>query len=85
MLSIEECKKTLNKDGITYTDEQVKEIREFLYILADIDYRIFQQRIERERQNENETKVIYLNINQQNQNDDKESNSLHPGIYRRAS
>jgi len=85
MLSIEECKKTLNKDGITYTDEQVKEIREFLYILADIDYRIFQQRIERERQSENETKVIYLNTNQQNQNDDKESNSLHPGIYRRAS
>ena len=83
MLSIEECKKTLNKDGIVYTDEEVKEIREFLYILAEIDYKIFQRRMEKER--ENETNVVQLNTNQNTQTDGTESDSLHPGIHRRAS
>lgn len=83
MLSIEECKKTLNKDGIIYTDEEVKEIREFLYILAEIDYKIFQRRMEKER--ENETNVVQLNTNQNTRTDGTESDSLHPGIHRRAS
>ena len=83
MLSIEECKKTLNKDGIIYTDEEVKEIREFLYILAEIDYKIFQRRMEKER--EKETNVVQLNKNQNTQTDGTESDSLHPGIHRRAS
>ena len=85
MLSIEECKKTLNKDGIVYTDEEVKEIREFLYILADIHYSLFQQKMEKEREKTNGVKVIQLNTNQNNQTDGTESDSLHPGIYRRAS
>lgn len=82
MLSIEECKKTLNQDGIVYTDEEVKEIREFLYTLGNIYYNIFQRKMEQER----ETKVVQLNNNNQNtQSDGKESNTVHPGIYRRAS
>lgn len=85
MLSIEECRKTLNKDGITYTDEEVKEIREFLYMLAEIDYKIFRQRMEKEQEKVNETKVVQLNTNQNTQTNDTESGSLHPGIYRRAS
>jgi hypothetical protein len=85
MLSIEECKKTLNKDGILYTDEEVKEIREFLYILAEIDYKIFQRRMEKEREKGNETNVVQLNKNQNTQTDGTESDSLHPGIHRRAS
>ena len=85
MLSIEECKKTLNKDGIIYTDEEVKEIREFLYILADIDYSIYQRKIEKEHEKANETKVVQLTTNQNTQTDGTESDSLHSGIHRRAS
>ncbi len=36
-LSIEYCRKILNKNGFNYTDEQVEKIRDFLYILADIE------------------------------------------------
>jgi len=36
-LSIAHCKKVLNKNGYNYTDEQVEKIRDFLYILADIE------------------------------------------------
>lgn len=40
-LSIEYCKSILNKDGYNYTDEQVEQIRDFLYLLADIQYQHF--------------------------------------------
>ena len=36
MLSIDECKKILNKTERKYTTEQIKEIRLTLYKLADI-------------------------------------------------
>lgn len=82
MLSIGECKKTLNQDGITYTDEEVKEIREFLYTLGNIYYDIFQRKMEMERG----TKVVHLNNNSQNtQSNGEESDTVHPRIYRRAS
>ncbi len=38
MLSIDECKKILNKTERKYTTEQIKEIRLTLYKLADIVY-----------------------------------------------
>jgi hypothetical protein len=38
MLSIDECKKILNKKEQKYTTEQIKEIRLTLYKLADIVY-----------------------------------------------
>ncbi len=41
MLSIEQCKKQLQKSGKTYTDEQVKEIRHQLYKLANLEYHLF--------------------------------------------
>ena len=31
-----ECKRTLNTDGLFYTDEEIIELRDFLYHLADI-------------------------------------------------
>ncbi len=46
MLSIDECKKILNKTEQKYTTEQIKEIRLTLYKLADIVYT--------ERNNQNE-------------------------------
>lgn len=44
MLSIENCKKILTKNGATYNDEQVKAIRELLYKLGRIDYLNYQQK-----------------------------------------
>lgn len=38
MLSIEECKHTLEKYGYNYTDEEVKKIRDVLYQIAQLDY-----------------------------------------------
>ena len=35
-LSLTECKKTLNTDGLFYTDEEIIELRDFLYHMADI-------------------------------------------------
>lgn len=35
-LSLVECKKILNTDGLCYTDEEVLKIRDYLYHLADI-------------------------------------------------
>lgn len=34
MLTLEECKKTLNNGKRKYTNEEVKQIREYLYFLA---------------------------------------------------
>jgi hypothetical protein len=38
MLSIQECKKELNKKEERYTDEEIKQIKEMLYRLATIQY-----------------------------------------------
>jgi hypothetical protein len=35
-LSLAECKKILNTDGLCYTDEEVLKIRDYLYHLADL-------------------------------------------------
>lgn len=37
MISIEKCKDILNKGNNRYSDSQVKQIRELLYTLADIE------------------------------------------------
>ena len=39
--SLSKCKSILQKDGSVYTDEQVIEIKNFLYKLAEMDYSIF--------------------------------------------
>jgi len=36
MLTLEVCKRKLNTGERTYTDEEVKQIREYLYLLASI-------------------------------------------------
>ena len=36
MLSLEKCKKILNNGKMKYTDEEVKQIREYLTMLAEI-------------------------------------------------
>jgi hypothetical protein len=37
MISVEECRKILNKKGKIYTDDQIEQIREFLWHLAEIE------------------------------------------------
>lgn len=41
MLSLEACKKNLEKDGVKYTDEEIKKIRLLLYKLGELDYRLY--------------------------------------------
>jgi hypothetical protein len=40
-ISLSKCKSVLEKDGSKYSNEEVLEIREFLYKLADLDYEVF--------------------------------------------
>ena len=37
-LSLVECKKILNTDGVFYTDDEVIELRDWLYHMAEIVY-----------------------------------------------
>jgi len=41
MLNLETCKKILQQNGKVYTDEQVKQIRQMLYKLGNLDYQLF--------------------------------------------
>ena len=43
MLNIEKCKKLLQQNGQTYSDEQVKQIRQQLYKLANLEYHLFKE------------------------------------------
>jgi uncharacterized protein YpuA (DUF1002 family) len=40
-LSIEKCKKNLQQSGVNYTDEQVKQLRQVIYKMANLDYHLF--------------------------------------------
>jgi hypothetical protein len=64
-ISVQECKKILNKQGENFSDEEVKSIRDFLYTLIEIDYFHFQKYVkakaERLLVDEAEGKVIQLN------------------------
>lgn len=43
MLSIKTCKAILAANGKSYTDEEVKTIREFLYGIGQIEYDLFKE------------------------------------------
>ncbi len=36
-VSVEQCKKMLNKNDNNYTDEEIEKIRDFLYVLVHIE------------------------------------------------
>lgn len=40
-ISLSKCKSILEKDGSKYSNEEILEIREFLYKMADLDYEVF--------------------------------------------
>lgn len=59
-ISLIKCRLILEKDGSRYSDEEVLEIREFLYMLAELDYEVYLRRKVKEK-------------NQKDRNDDNES------------
>jgi F0F1-type ATP synthase delta subunit len=66
-ISIEEFKKILNKNGDNFSDDEIKEIRDFLYNIAEIDFLLYQQYIKEKAEelkltNDNieEAKIISL-------------------------
>jgi len=60
MLSIEECEKILNniEGGQNYSKKEIKEIRDLLYALANIEYSEYKINI-----NGKERSVIYQSFN----------------------
>ena len=48
MLSIAKCKAILEQGGASYTDEEVKAIRDLLYQFGYIDYASFKERLQEE-------------------------------------
>ena len=59
-ISLTKCRLILEKDGSRYSDEEVFEIREFLYMLAELDYEVYLSRKVKEK-------------NQKDRKDDNES------------
>lgn len=42
-ISLEEFKKMLNKNGDNFSEGDIQEIRDFLYIMAEIDFIMFKE------------------------------------------
>lgn len=42
-VSLAHCKKVLESTGRKYTEEQIERIRDILYQLGEMDYRIFKE------------------------------------------
>jgi len=43
LINLKKCKRILRQNGENYSDEQVKKIRQFLYQMAELDYKLFKQ------------------------------------------
>ena len=76
MLSLDASKNILNQHGITYTDEEILIIREFMYRVAEFTASHYQ------RLKENDSKIITLT---QTNPDETQSIPIHSRIHRRAS
>jgi hypothetical protein len=75
-LSLAFCKKILNVNGNSYSDEEVLRIRNYLYQLAEIECRHF-----KDWQAAQENKIIAIN---RNDYETTKSYSIHQSEYRRA-
>lgn len=53
-ISLSKCKSVLESDGSKYTDEEVLQIRDFLYMLAELDYKVYLKQKQGEIDLENE-------------------------------
>ena len=53
-ISLTECKKILNKNGNHYTDNEIIEIRNWLYFMSEIALKILEAKEEKEKLNNGE-------------------------------
>ena len=63
-ISLKKCRITLEKGGLNYTDEEVLAIREFLYMIAELDYEVYSKERLRELEFEKgkqEEKILKIN------------------------
>ena len=40
-ISLSKCRSILEKDGSVYTDQEISDIRNFLYRLAELEYEVY--------------------------------------------
>ena len=57
-ISLKKCKAILQKDGSVYTDEEVAQIREFLYKMAELDYEVYQKTKQKESEIKDEKRSL---------------------------
>ena len=58
MLTLIECKKHFKQSKITYTDEQIEKIRDFLYEMAHIQVKYKKKIINTQNNNDHERNTI---------------------------
>lgn len=46
-VSLGKCKMILQKDGSVYTDEEVSQIRDYLYMLAEIEHEVLLKKLKK--------------------------------------
>ncbi len=93
-VSFKECKKLLNADDIRYTDEEVHLIRDYVHLLAEINYLYYlenqkeKNEINKIDEEEQETKIININNSHNiktNTEYETQSHTLRTSEYRRTS
>lgn len=78
--SLDTCKRVLKAKEQGLSDEEVYKIRDFLYALADIDFKLYHEQKQQQSQHQTAT-IIELNTDHY----ETQSHTLHPGQHRRAS
>ena len=54
-ISLSKCKSVLESDGSKYNEDEVLQIRDYLYMLAELDYQVYLKQKQREFEFENKT------------------------------
>jgi len=57
-ISLKKCKTILQKDGSVYSDEEIFQIREFLYKMANLDFEVYQKAKQKESEKEEEKRSL---------------------------
>ena len=57
-ISLKKCKTILQKDGSSYSDEEVSQIRDFLYKIANLDYEVYEKKKQKESEIKDEKRSL---------------------------
>lgn len=76
-VDLKHCKAIMNRNGLEYTDEEILQIRDFLYKMAEMTI------LHYERVKDEENRII--NLEKNNDNEQAESIPLYSDKYKRAS